>query len=79
MKKRRFTQTKAEVMNMKNEPDKKKKKEPLAPFIPTHEVPDPPVPNRAHTAMSLGNFDAARSGIEGEHSLGNFESGNNSN
>ena len=66
-------------MNMKNEPDKKKKKEPLAPFIPTHEVPDPPVPNRAHTAMSLGNFDAARSGIEGEHSLGNFESGNNSN
>ena len=60
---------------MKKEPDKKKKKEPQAPYVPTHEVPDPPVPNRAHTAMSLGNFDAARSGTESEGSLGNFEGG----
>ena len=60
---------------MTKEPDKKKKKQPLAPYIPTHEVPDPPVPNRAHTAMSLGNFDASQVGFKGEASLGNFESG----
>jgi hypothetical protein len=72
-----FTQTNKEVMMMKKIPDKKRKKQPLAPFIPTHEVPDPPVPNRAHTAMSLGNFDAARCDVKGEGSLGNFEGGNN--
>ena len=60
---------------MKEIPDKKKKKQPLAPFIPTHEVPDPPVPNRAHTEMSLGNFDAAENGADGERSLGNFGGG----
>lgn len=57
---------------MKEIPDKKKKKQPLAPYIPTHEVPDPPVPNRAHTEMSLGNFDAAREDVSNESSLGNF-------
>ena len=62
---------------MKENPDKKKKKQPLAPYIPTHEVPDPPVPNRAHTEMSLGNFDAARDKKEADGLLGNFEGDSN--
>ena len=57
---------------MKEIPDKKKKKQPLAPFIPTHEVPDPPVPNRAHTEMSLGNFTPGQMWHE-DGTLGNFD------
>ena len=60
-------------MDKTKEKDKKKKKKATdAPYIPTHEVPDPPVPNRAHTEMSLGNFEGGDS-AESERSLGNFE------
>jgi hypothetical protein len=56
-------------MDKTKEKDKKKKKKATdAPYIPTHEVPDPPVPNRAHTEMSLGNF-----GPDAVDPLGNFE------
>ena len=57
--------------NVTRKPDKKKVSD--APFIPTHEVPDPPVPNRAHTQMSLGNFDADRELRTGDNALGNFD------
>ena len=69
-----------EVMNMlfeKGEPrripekaaeKKKKRPEIEAPYVPEFEVPDPPVPNRAHTEMSLGNF-----GPTAVDPLGNFE------
>ncbi|MBQ9099348.1 MAG: hypothetical protein IJY50_07965 [Clostridia bacterium] len=54
--------------------DPKKKKKQLeieAPFVPEFEVPDPPVPNRAHTEMSLGNF--APEQAAQDMTLGNFE------
>ena len=55
------------------EPSKKKKKiEIEAPYVPEFEVPDPPVPNRAHTEMSLGNF-AAGSMLQDGGALGNFD------
>ena len=68
-----------EVMKMnepKNIPEKspeKKKKRPEIepPYVPEFEVPDPPVPNHAHTEMSLGNF-----GPTALDPLGNFETDN---
>ena len=56
------------------DPKKKEKKPEIeAPFIPEFEVPDPPVPNRAHTEMSLGNFAPGEMQID-PHALGNFDS-----
>ena len=50
-------------------PEKKKKRPEIEPpYVPEFEVPDPPVPNRAHTEMSLGNF-----GPTAVDPLGNFE------
>ena len=61
-----------EVMKM-TEPNKKKKKPEIeAPFVPEFEVPDPPVPNRAHTEMSLGNFTPGQMWHE-DGTLGNFD------
>jgi hypothetical protein len=55
------------------EPNKKKKRPEIeAPYVPEFEVPDPPVPNRAHTEMSLGNF-AADDMMREVESLGNFD------
>lgn len=55
------------------EPNKKKKRPEIeAPYVPEFEVPDPPVPNRAHTEMSLGNF-AADDMMHENGSLGNFD------
>lgn len=58
---------------------KKKEKRPEveAPYIPEFEVPDPPVPNRAHTEMSLGNFDPGHMSTAEGGSLGNFDTQNN--
>ena len=54
------------------QPDKRKKRPEIEPpYVPEFEVPDPPVPNRAHTEMSLGNF-----GPNAVDPLGNFETGN---
>lgn len=52
----------------------KKKEKPTgrAPFVPTEEVPDPSVPNRAHTEMMLGNFGADKPQDAG-NTLGNFD------
>lgn len=46
-----------------NEPQKKKKRqvEIDPPRVPEFEIPDPPVPNRAHTEMVLGSD--GRSGL----------------
>ena len=55
--------------------EKKNKKRPAAPYIPTHEVPEPSVPNRAHTEMSLGNFDPEHGDRVDEGMLGNFDCG----
>jgi hypothetical protein len=68
-----------EVMNMnepKNIPEKspeknKKRPEIEPPYVPEFEVPDPPVPNQAHTEMSLGNF-----GPTALDPLGNFDADN---
>ena len=57
-----------EVMKMSDPKKKEKKPEIEAPYVPEFEVPDPPVPNRAHTEMSLGNF-----GPNAVDPLGNFE------
>lgn len=58
------------------EPKKQKKKaerpEVEAPYIPEFEIPDPPVPNRAFTEMSLGNFGAEHTDSTGD-ALGNFD------
>ena len=55
------------------EPNKKKKRPEIeVPYVPEFEVPDPPVPNRAHTEMSLGNF-AADDMMRENGSLGNFD------
>ena len=56
------------------DPNKKKQKRPEieAPFVPEFEVPDPPVPNRAHTEMSLGNF-APEQAQKQDTALGNFD------
>ncbi|MBQ8212778.1 MAG: hypothetical protein IJZ80_02120 [Clostridia bacterium] len=55
------------------EPNKKKKKPEIeAPYVPEIEVPDPSVPNRAHTELSLGNFAAGQMKHEGG-TLGNFD------
>lgn len=52
-----------------SDPKKKEKKPEIeAPYVPEFEIPDPPVPNRAHTEMSLGNF-----GPDAVDPLGNFE------
>lgn len=61
-----------EVMKMTEPKKKTKKPEIEAPFVPEFEVPDPPVPNRAHTEMSLGNF-AADNMLQEGGSLGNFD------
>ena len=54
--------------------DKRKKQNGQAgPYIPDVEVPDPPVPNRAHTEMSLGDFAPDKKGAQGKASLGNFD------
>ncbi len=53
-------------------PEKKKKRPEIEPpYVPEFEVPDPPVPNRAHTEMSLGNF-----GPTALDPLGNFDADN---
>ena len=55
------------------EPNKKKKKAEIeAPYVPEFEIPDPPVPNRAHTEMMLGNFDAGDT-LQQIGTLGNFD------
>lgn len=55
------------------DPKKKKKTVEIeAPFVPEFEVPDPSVPNRAHTEMSLGNF-APGDMKQDSGSLGNFD------
>ena len=53
---------------------KKKEKHPEVevPYVPEFEVPDPPVPNRAHTEMSLGNFGSGDAVSTGG-ALGNFD------
>ena len=43
------------------------------PYIPDVEVPDPPVPNRAHTEMSLGDFAPDQKGSQAKAALGNFD------
>lgn len=57
-----------------NDPKKKEKNktEIEAPYVPEFEVPDPPVPNRAHTEMSLGNFGPLNI-AENFAQLGNFD------
>lgn len=55
------------------DPKKKEKRPEIeAPYVPEFEVPDPPVPNRAHTEMSLGNFGTGHLNSTGG-SLGNFD------
>ena len=67
-----------EVMNMTDPKKKEKRPEIEAPYVPEFEVPDPPVPNRAHTEMSLGHGPTAvdpLGNFETEpDTLGNFES-----
>ena len=60
---------------MNQQEKKKRKNRPAAPYIPTHEVPEPSVPNRAHTEMSLGNFDATGADMLHGEMLGNFDCG----
>lgn len=62
----------SEVITMTDPNKKKKKPEIEAPFVPEFEVPDPPVPNRAHTELSLGNFDMGHM-TGASSSLGNFD------
>lgn len=61
------------------EPKKQKRKEKRpeieAPYIPEFEIPDPPVPNRAFTEMSLGNFGAEHESGTSD-ALGNFDTSN---
>lgn len=49
----------------------KKSKDKLPPLT---TPPDPPVPNRAHTQMSLGNFEAETHTVDerGKRTEGNF-------
>lgn len=53
--------------------NQKKKK---APYIPDVDVPEPSVPNRAHTEMSLGDFAAAPHKAGKDATLGNFDGEN---
>ena len=46
---------------MKKEEKKKQRDEIEFPSVPEFEIPDPPVPNRAHTEMVLGSD--GRSGL----------------
>ena len=52
--------------------DKRRNGQP-GPYIPDVDVPDPSVPNRAHTEMSLGDFAAERGVSQNSTALGNFE------
>lgn len=68
---------KGEPRKMPEKGSDKKKKHPEieAPYVPEFEVPDPPVPNRAHTELSLGNFDPGHMSTDMGGSLGNFDTG----
>ena len=46
---------------MKKDEKQKHYEEIKIPHVPEFEIPDPPVPNRAHTEMSLGSD--GRSGL----------------
>ena len=55
------------------EDKKHRKNNQPGPYIPDVDVPDPPVPNRAHTEMSLGDFGGEGGVVQNNALLGNFE------